>query len=121
MMSEDELFATTNSNPAKSWGLETGKIAANLAADIIVGKKRTGNPLDAFFHLDPPDILLVMQKGSIRLFDESLLPQLKDNFPLSNYSKVYVEKNCKYVQGNIPALMNEVLKVYPEADFPVKA
>ena len=39
---------------------------------------------------------------------------------LNNYSKIYIGESCKYVQGDLPALMSEIRKYQPEAKFPVK-
>ena len=77
-----------------------------------------GNNFDAFFGLNPEDILMVISKGKISLFDEELDKQLKDIDP-DNYSKIYIKGRCKYVTGDLPLLMQQIKQHYPEADFPV--
>jgi cytosine/adenosine deaminase-related metal-dependent hydrolase len=117
LISDQSLYQTLNENAAKAWGLNSGEIAAGKDADIVVAKiknRKTG--FDAFFATGPADILLVVHKGNIRLFDETVLPQL-NTVDLNNYSKIYIHGACKYVQGDLPGLMERIREYYPKADF----
>ncbi len=58
-----------------------------------------------------------MLKGNIRLFDETLLPQLKQ-VGVSNFSKIYINGACKYVQGDLPGLMEKIRGYHREVEFP---
>jgi hypothetical protein len=60
----------------------------------------------------------VTHHGQIRLFDASLLDQLK-HLDLNNFSQIEIDGSCKYVEGNLPELMSQIKKYYPEAAFPI--
>ena len=47
-------------------------------ADVVVARKRCENQLEAFFAVDPEDILLVMKRGKVVLLDASLRAQLQE-------------------------------------------
>ena len=116
-LTDEELFNSLTSNPAKIWKLDSGEIAVNKCADLVIAKNNA-NKANAFFSLNPEDILMVIHKGSISLFDEDLYNQLK-NIAIDNYSKVCIKGRCKYILGNLPLLMQHIKQYYPEADFPV--
>ena len=121
LLSEEALFHTLNKNAAKVWGLNSGAIEAGRDADIVIARIKKGmRDYSAFYSLHPADLLLVIHKGNIRLFDENLLDKLP-GLDLNNFSKVYINDSGKYVQGNLPGLMDQVKEHYPEAYFPVTA
>ena len=85
----------------------------------MVAKQPAGQKgLDAFFALTPADLLLVTHKGEISLFDESLLPQLQ-HIEMSSYSRIFIAGECKYVKGDLPALIKKIKEYQPDARFPV--
>jgi len=121
LLGEEELFYALNKNAANVWGLNTGKIEEGKEADIVVAHIKKGmRDYGAFFSLRPADLLLVIHKGEIRLFDENLVGQLP-GLDLNNFSKVYINDAGKYVQGNLPGLMDRIKEYYAEAYFPVTA
>ena len=90
--------------------------------DIIAKKKKNANDYDDFFSINPEDILFIMHKGNIRLFDDELKNQIKESsLSLNNFSKINVNGSVKHVEGNIHDLINEIRKHYPEADLPISA
>lgn len=123
MISDKRLFAMTNTLPAEVWKMNgRGSIKNGYDADIVIAQQKEGlQGYDAFFATNPEDILLVMRKGEIKLFDESLISQLlSNNMPFDDYHKLFVAGSTKYVYGNAPALISEIKQYYPEASFPVK-
>lgn len=119
LLTDAELFDTLTVNPAKAWGLNCGEIALGKDADIVVAKERKGAVAkESFFNLDPQDILLVVHKGHIVLFDEELFSQLKNTDP-DTYSRIYIGNSCKYVSGNLPTLMRTIERYYRGVNFPV--
>jgi cytosine/adenosine deaminase-related metal-dependent hydrolase len=119
LLSDNSLYNTLTSGPANCWNLNCGEIAPGKDADLVIvetSAPKTG--FDDFFETVPANILLVTHKGNIRLFDESLLHQLTA-IDLSCFSKIYVKGNCKYVQGDLPALMEDIRKYHTSAVFPV--
>ena len=119
LLNDSELYNTLNSNAAKTWQLNCGEIATGKDADMVAAKIKAGaKGLDSFFSLSPEDVLMVVHKGNIRLFDETLLPQL-GKAGLDRFSKIYINDACKYVQGDLPGLMEKINAYYPAARFPV--
>jgi len=119
LLSDKALYRTINQNAAKTWKLNSGELAAGKDADLVVAKEKPGSTgFAAFFGIDPADLLLVIHKGNIRLFDYALLADLK-KVDLNNFSKIYVNGACKYVQGDLPALIKKILEYHPGINFPV--
>ncbi|MGY3215266.1 hypothetical protein [Mucilaginibacter sp. HD30] len=113
LLNDEELYDTFNRNAAKIWKLQNEK------ADIVIAKnKHTDSFYNAFYAVDPEDILLVLHQGNIRLFDEQMLSQLP-GINIEKYSKIYVNGSCKYVEGNLAALITDIKRYYPRADFPI--
>ncbi len=124
MVTDEKLLNMLGSIPAKIWGLEHGgHIGAGYSADLVIASAKKGmNGMNRFFDLNPEDILMVIHEGRIRLFDETLLPQLdRVDFPLSRFSKIAVNGRGKYVAGDLPGLMQEIRKYDPDVQFPVSA
>jgi len=119
LLDDGVLYYTLNKNAANVLGLNTGSIEQGKDADIVVAKSKKGmRDFDAFFALRPEDLLLIIHKGNIRLFDATLDNRLAAVNP-DNFSKIYINGVCKYIQGNLPSLMEQILEYYPEACFPV--
>jgi cytosine/adenosine deaminase-related metal-dependent hydrolase len=119
LLNDKKLYHTLNQTAADVWQLNSGEIAAGKNADLVVAKTKNGKTgLDAFFMLTPADLLLVMHQGNIRLFDESLLTGLK-TVDLNSFSKIYINGACKYVQGDLPGLIENIKRHNPAINFPV--
>jgi cytosine/adenosine deaminase-related metal-dependent hydrolase len=119
ILSDVELYRTLNHNPSGIWKIQNEAVEPGANADLVVVRtinRQSG--LDAFFSIDPKDILLVLHQGKIRLFDAALMNQLKKT-DLSGFSKINVDGVCKYIQGDVPGLMENIKRYYPEADFPI--
>ena len=116
-LSDKVLYNTLNKNAANTWLLNTGTIETGKNADLVIA--RSNNDLQSFFNITPGDILLVMHEGQIRLFDQSLLPQLK-NIDLTVYDNILVSGKSKYVMGKPLALMDQIKSYHPSANFPAE-
>jgi hypothetical protein len=66
----------------------------------------------------PADLLLVMCKGKILLFDESLSPQLKQLVD-KGYQKITVGGSEKYIYGDLQNLLREIKGYEPGVKFPI--
>ena len=124
MISDEGLMNMLTSIPANNWGLDNcGKIAAGQQADIVVAADKNGmKGMNLFYALNPEDLLMVIHKGNIRLFDERLLDQLNNaQFPLAGFSKIALNGKVKYVEGDLPGLMQRIRKYYPAVEFPISA
>lgn len=112
MLSEQELYESLTVNPAHIWGLNAGIIQEGMNADLVLSKAAS------FFTTDPQNILLVMRKGHISLFDETLLAQLTA-INIGGYSSISVGNSNKYVKGDLPELTDKIKQFYPNASFPL--
>ncbi|RKR83541.1 cytosine/adenosine deaminase-related metal-dependent hydrolase [Mucilaginibacter gracilis] len=119
LLTDSELYQSLTSAAAKIWKLNTGIIEPGKDADVIIVKEKINGSTN-FFDTTPEDILLVIHQGNIRLFDEELLHQLNDSFDLTGFSKIYTNSTCKYLKGDLPALINQIHQYYPNAVFPVQ-
>jgi len=122
MLSDSELLNSITATAATVWGLNKGVIETGKDADIVIAKRNAdATELDAFYSLNPEDILLVVQRGNIRLFDESLYDQLKSaSFSIDTFSKISINEHIKFIEGDLPALMEEIRKYKTDIVFPVK-
>jgi cytosine/adenosine deaminase-related metal-dependent hydrolase len=115
-ITEDEMISMVTTRPARVWGLnDRGAITLDNAADILVTRKAL-----TFFNTNPEDILLLMHRGAIKLYDESLASQLKNIVPRP-FSRVWVNGSVKYVAGNLPELMKKIRDYAPGISFPIQA
>lgn len=112
LLSGQEIYESLTINPAAIWDLNSGTIEEGQDADLVFSKA------ESFFATDPKNILLVMHKGNISLFDETLLPQLK-GIKTNDYSTISIGNCNKYVKGDLPALIEKVKQFYPDASFPL--
>jgi|SRR6185312_36891 len=118
MVTDKELFEMLNLTPAKIWPIkDKGALEKNRVADIVIARKKDGaTTMDAFYSLNPEDILMVMHEGEIKLFDESLLSQL--HAP-KGFCKVKIQGKSKFILGDVAGLVNSIKGYYPEASFPI--
>ena len=122
LLTDDELINSVTTVPANVWKLNhTGMLKEQYDADIVVAKNKngTGDPVECFFELNPEDLLLVLSKGDIVLFDESLQDQLA-GIPIENYNRIWINNANKYVKGNILELVKIIKTFNPEAVFPIE-
>jgi cytosine/adenosine deaminase-related metal-dependent hydrolase len=123
LISDRELFKTLAKTPSLAWGQNhTGAISINKNADIVIAKTVAGKGFDAFYSLNPKNIQLILHRGKIRLLDEEIKDQLMVyHFPISQFSKINVDGNWKYVYGNLQKLIREVKGYYPQVNFPISS
>jgi len=122
MLTDNELFDMLTSVPAKVWGMPgCGVIEKGYDADIVIARNKCRlKGMEAFYKLNPEDILAVFHKGNIRLIDEEIYSQLSSQrIPLDRFHKIYVNGNCKYISGDLPQLIRSIKDYCAEAQFPV--
>jgi hypothetical protein len=120
MLTDEELLDGLTGRAAAVWNFPMlGKLAVGYQADLVITK---GRDVDSLFANNPEDLLLVMHRGKIRLFDSSLADQLAAaGHNLAAYSPVLLGTNTKFVQGDLPGLLREIVRFDPEAELPVSA
>ena len=119
LLPDIDLYNSLSLNAADVWGTSNGKLSKDKKADLVITKIKDGkNDLDSFFDIRPESIILVLHSGRIKLFDAEIYPQLASG-DTSGFSKIYINGTCKYIEGDVPKLMQDIKQYYPEANFPV--
>ena len=107
---------------AAVWGLQDrGEIVAGQRADLVIAKGSSAHPpdIDTFYSLNPEDLLLVLHRGQVRLFDDSLLAVLSaGGIDTAKFHRITIHGRGKYTEGDLPGLMNEIRHYHPGAAFP---
>lgn len=116
MLTDAELYSSLHLGGSSNWQTN----ADNKGSIVVTKKNDTETPFDSFYATQPEDILLVVNDGQVRLFDNTMLSQL-EHLDLKQFSKVFIGRTCKYVQGDLPGLMQQIKVYYPGAVFPVTA
>ena len=118
-LSDQELFESLTSTAAGVWKLrDTGEVKESYQADLVVAKAKS---FDEFYKLNPDDILMVMCKGKIVLFDELLQDAVVTaNIQHSCFDRILITEACKYVAGDLSRLVNKTLEYYQDHFFPFK-
>jgi len=113
VMTEDFLLDILTSRPSALWRL-TGKgmMAENALADLVIMEQKPN-----LFENNPENILMVIQNGKIRLFDESLISQVE----LPYFKRISIKNRVKFVEGDLPGLINKIRSYHPSIDLPVTA
>jgi cytosine/adenosine deaminase-related metal-dependent hydrolase len=106
LLSDDELIAAVSANAANVWKLNgRGRILSGAVADIVIARKRSADQCDAFFAINPEDILLVIANGVVVLLDASLrasIPTARNLFPtiVNGVEKLTME-DCSELARNL--------------------
>jgi cytosine/adenosine deaminase-related metal-dependent hydrolase len=121
MMNDRQLFNTLTKTPSVAWKQNNiGAISINKKADIVIAKSIDAKGFDTFYSLNPEDLQLILHEGKIRLFDEEIKDQLMFyDFPISTFGKINMNGKVKFVYGNLPQLVNEILLYNSEIHFPI--
>jgi hypothetical protein len=119
-LTDEELFNALTKTAASIWGLDdVGNIRAGQNADIVIAKANDTS-WDSFYAINPVDILLVMHKGRIGLFDESIKDQLIDTGEaIDSFNKIIIGPAIKYIRGDVNSLVEKIKTYYPGAEFPI--
>ncbi len=118
MLSDQALFQSVTSTAANVWGWENyGYLKEGSVADIVIANNHgRQNSMDAFYAINPEDLLLVVHRGKILLYDSSLEEQLKDTAMQDPFfSRVQINGRTKSVVGDLPALMQQIKNHHPAA------
>lgn len=119
LLTNAELLSSLATKPATIWQINTGSIAPGYDADIVVARaKDEKDTVNSLLSLNPADILLVLHKGEIRLFDASLHSQLS-GIIMNKYSKIAINGAYKYVYGDLPGLIGNIRQYHAGVQFPV--
>jgi cytosine/adenosine deaminase-related metal-dependent hydrolase len=122
MVDDSELFRMITSTPAKLWNLNNGELKVGKDADIVVVKKKSGTSnWEDIFKTNPEEILLVVNKGKIRMFDKAMYDQLM-GLPLNlhRFSRLSLKGSIKFVEGDLPSLIAAIKSYNSSVNFPIE-
>ena len=119
MLTDSELFESLTSLPAAVWGLnDRGVLMEGKNADVVIaGMKSENNPMDNFFALNPENILLILRKGEIILFDEALYSLLVSKVNIQKFSKMVINSINKFIKGDLTGLISKTKKYVPKINL----
>jgi cytosine/adenosine deaminase-related metal-dependent hydrolase len=104
-LNDEELINSMTSMPGELLNAkDIGKIKNGYRADIVVVKKKSENNYDAFFKVNPEDILLIIRSGKIILFDESL----EHECAYLNYRKFKIRGTVKFAEKEIVSVIKKL-------------
>jgi SAM-dependent methyltransferase len=116
-LTDDELIGALTANASRVWNLPNrGYIAPGAVADVVVARRRRGDQREAFFAINPEDILLVMKNGNIILLDSSLCSQVHLDVPLFN---VIVNGAEKLTAENYQGVATKLRSFLPSIPVPI--
>ena len=119
LLSPRELMQSITTNAATAWQINTGRLTTGTEADMVIlqpGKKELNN--GAVFNNNPEDILLVLHKGNIRLFDAAIKRKVAPLIDTEKFTSIIINGAEKFVYGNLPLLVKKIKAYYPDAAFP---
>ena len=121
LLTDHELYNALTKTAAEIWNLgESGAINDGYVADLCIAKTNGKRGFDALYDVNPGDMLLIMHKGEVRLFDKALRKQkIECGIQAGKFSTIYLDDKIKFVFGNVPALLNDIRSYYPQAHFPI--
>jgi len=104
-LNDEEFINSLTSLPGELLNIkEIGKIKEGYRADIVVVKKKSENNYEAFFNINPEDILLIIRDGKIILFDESL----ENECGFLNYQKFKISESIKFTSKEIVEVIKKL-------------
>jgi cytosine/adenosine deaminase-related metal-dependent hydrolase len=115
-LDDRELFDAVTCTAARVWQRPgRGRIATGQVADFVVARKKARDPWDAFFAVNPEDILLVVREGNVILRDASL-----DVGPLAApFSIVRLRGTEKLVAEDVPEILAAIRRYGIEPNVPL--
>jgi cytosine/adenosine deaminase-related metal-dependent hydrolase len=116
LLDDRELFVAVTSAAAVAWGRSApGRLTAGGTADVVVARKKARGGWDAFFAVDPEDILLVLRAGAVVLCDASL----KAVRLRRTWSSLRVGAATKHVAEDLPDLFACLARYTVRPNLPI--
>jgi cytosine/adenosine deaminase-related metal-dependent hydrolase len=114
-LSDTELFSSITTSPARLWNINSGELEVGKDADIIVVNRKNEDAWEGIYSTTPADILLVLHKGQVRMFDEAV----RFVSGSKGFSRVMLNGRGKFVEGDLPRLIESIRKYNSDIGFPV--
>jgi len=120
LLDDKELFRSITTEAAVVWKLKNkGTLAPGSIADIVIAEKKGDNYFDSFFAVKPENILLLLSRGKIILYDSKLSGQLqKLNIDQNKFTGIKIGGRKKYVYGRLDELCSSIKTYASNVSFP---
>ena len=116
-----QLFNMLTKLPTSVWGLGLGnQIKEGYQANLVVAKNEQKhlNRWEAFYSLDPQDILLVVKNGKLALIDEEWWPLFNGTSMVEEtYFPCQVGQKVKWLPCDVENLRDQIRSFYPKMVF----
>ena len=110
-MTDIELYLALTSNAAELWNLNKGNIAIGKNADMVIAEKLSDNNWEAFFKINPENLLMIIHEGKIVLVDDKIVNILpSDLFNRSSLKPILLNDRIKYIPTQFIDTINEIQK-----------
>jgi cytosine/adenosine deaminase-related metal-dependent hydrolase len=121
LVSDQVLFSMVTDAAANLWKMNNGELSVGRDADIVVARiQHSPSIWNDFYRINPSDILMIIHKGRIRMFDRIMLPQLNGlRIDLSRYNRISMHDAVKFIEGDLPALITSIRQYNRDVVFPV--
>jgi cytosine/adenosine deaminase-related metal-dependent hydrolase len=110
LLSDEELYHAVTRTPAEVFAQKRGTFLGGHAADLVLLKSQSHNPVHSFFEANTKDILLVMKNGGVILFDETIRKQVEPLLKPNDYQPLAVQSSVKFVKGSWAELLQRLSK-----------
>ncbi len=118
-----ELYEAVTEKGAVFWGFrDRGILRPGMSADLFVTQNNGARGLEAFFSIDPEEILLVMRRGELMVVDQWLCNQLPFWDGIKHqYTGIQIQNRLKWVRMDLPTLTggNVLQKTRVRFPFPL--
>jgi cytosine/adenosine deaminase-related metal-dependent hydrolase len=115
-LDDAELFEAVTGGAARVWGRGAETLAPGQPADLVVARKKNDDRHDAFFAVDPEDVLLVLRDGTPVLSDAVLGLTSSTGAPSS---RIRIGERDKLVSEDVPALTDAIVGCGVELNIPI--
>lgn len=117
LLSDEVLFQSCTATAAHVLNLKAqGQVKSSFKADLVVAKKHAKSIWNAFYQLNPEDILLILKAGKKVLLDDSKKVHMDQNL---TYFPIQLGATKKWIAYDFPKLKHQIEHYYPEHSLPV--
>lgn len=122
LLSDEALYKSLTDTPRAVWNLPfIGEPKKGVYANFVIAKNKDKTNLwNAFYTLTPEDLLLVVDNGTVLLFDASLFDSILPEIYIEQFSKFEINGSPKYLLGNLTETVQIIQKYNRNIDFPIK-
>ncbi len=113
-LTDDELMDSLTCSAADIWKVNSGAIEINKFADLVVAPHIANSYVESFFAVNAENMLLILNSGSVVLFDESLEGKFKDvDSSTMGFNTIEIGTRKKFIRLDIGRTIDLLKKYNP--------